>query len=85
MLWLWQQMSREKDVEEGDRRGLVEEGTICPLEDAEKSTKPKVLTEVKWVAEPVSETKKTATTAVVCTALTEAPEVVCTKVMNYYY
>lgn len=61
-------MSREKDVEEGDRRGLVEEGTICPLEDGNKTTKTKALTEAKWVAEPVPETTTTSSATLVTTA-----------------
>lgn len=45
-------MSREKDAEEGDRRGLVEEGSVCPPPDAvSKDSKAKSLTEAKWVAE----------------------------------
>lgn len=76
-------MSREKDVEEGDRRGLVEEGTTCPLENADKNLKAKVLTEVKWVADPVTETTKIARATVVTTATVAAtaPEVVTTKVL----
>ncbi|XP_058800822.1 tyrosine-protein phosphatase non-receptor type 5-like [Phymastichus coffea] len=52
LLWLRQQMSREKDVEEGDRRGLVEEGSVCPpSDDINKISKAKSLTEAKWVSE----------------------------------
>jgi receptor-type tyrosine-protein phosphatase R len=61
-------MSREKDAEEGDRRGLVEEGTVCPPENTNKTSKSKVLTEIKWVAESVPETSTTTSATVVTTA-----------------
>ncbi|XP_032454603.1 tyrosine-protein phosphatase non-receptor type 5 isoform X2 [Nasonia vitripennis] len=63
LLWLRQQMSREKDAEEGDRRGLVEEGTVCPPDDANKTTKTKALTEAKWVPESVPEISAVVTAA----------------------
>ncbi|XP_026668293.1 uncharacterized protein LOC113464177 [Ceratina calcarata] len=45
LLWLRRQMSREKDREDGDRRGLVEEGAVG---HAEKSVKP-AATSIEWV------------------------------------
>lgn len=68
LLWLRQQMSREKDAEEGDRRGLVEEGTVCPPDDANKTTKTSGLTEAKWVPESVPEISAAASAIVVTTA-----------------
>lgn len=48
-------MSREKDTEEGDRRGLVEDGRIgsTPDDFNNKSSKTKNITEVEWVTDPV--------------------------------
>lgn len=62
-------MSREKDAEEGDRRGLVEEGTVCPPDNTDKTTKTKDLTEAKWVSESVPEVS-TAGSAMVVTNTT---------------
>ena len=73
-------MSREKDAEEGDRRGLVEEGTVCPPDDANKTTKTTALTEAKWVTESVSEVPTTTATAAV--VATEASEKIITKVVH---
>lgn len=42
-------MSREKDTEDGDRQGLVEEGAICQPDKLTKDTKGSV--EAKWVHE----------------------------------
>lgn len=42
-------MSREKDNENGDRHGLVEEGAICQPDKSTKDTKESV--EAKWVHE----------------------------------
>ncbi|XP_033325043.1 tyrosine-protein phosphatase non-receptor type 5 isoform X1 [Megalopta genalis] len=50
LLWLRKQMSREKDTEDGDRRGLVEEGTVGHPEKPAKSTKVSV--EGQWVHQP---------------------------------
>ncbi|XP_076642669.1 tyrosine-protein phosphatase non-receptor type 7 isoform X2 [Halictus rubicundus] len=50
LLWLRKQMSREKDTEDGDRRGLVEEGTVGHPEKSTKSTKVSV--EGQWVHQP---------------------------------
>lgn len=49
LLWLRKQMSREKDTEDGDRQGLVEEGAICQPDKLTKDTKGSV--EAKWVHE----------------------------------
>ncbi|TGZ51956.1 tyrosine-protein phosphatase non-receptor type 7 isoform X1 [Temnothorax longispinosus] len=49
LLWLRKQMSREKDNENGDRHGLVEEGAICQPDKSTKDTKESV--EAKWVHE----------------------------------
>ncbi|XP_029177631.1 tyrosine-protein phosphatase non-receptor type 5-like [Nylanderia fulva] len=49
LLWLRKQMSREKDTEDGDRHGLVEEGAICQSEKPSKDAKGSV--EAKWVHE----------------------------------
>lgn len=42
-------MSREKDTEDGDRQGLVEEGTVSQPDKLTKDTKGSV--EAKWVHE----------------------------------
>lgn len=42
-------MSREKDNENGDRHGLVEEGAICQPDKSTKDTKESV--EAKWIHE----------------------------------
>lgn len=47
LLWLRKQMSREKDTEDGDRQGLVEDGTICQPDKLAKDAKESV--EAKWV------------------------------------
>ncbi|XP_011870959.1 PREDICTED: tyrosine-protein phosphatase non-receptor type 7-like isoform X2 [Vollenhovia emeryi] len=49
LLWLRKQMSREKDNENGDRHGLVEEGAICQPDKSTKDAKESV--EAKWVHE----------------------------------
>ncbi|KAL0116658.1 hypothetical protein PUN28_009944 [Cardiocondyla obscurior] len=49
LLWLRKQMSREKDTENGDRHGLVEEGAVCQPDKSTKDTKESV--EAKWVHE----------------------------------
>ncbi|XP_019696095.1 tyrosine-protein phosphatase non-receptor type 7 isoform X2 [Harpegnathos saltator] len=50
LLWLRKQMSREKDTEDGDRQGLVEEcATCCPPDKSAKDTKGPV--EAEWVHE----------------------------------
>ncbi|XP_014476085.1 PREDICTED: tyrosine-protein phosphatase non-receptor type 5-like isoform X1 [Dinoponera quadriceps] len=50
LLWLRKQMSREKDTEDGDRQGLVEErATCCPPDKLTKDTKGPV--EAEWVHE----------------------------------
>nr|XP_012152431.1 PREDICTED: tyrosine-protein phosphatase non-receptor type 5-like isoform X3 [Megachile rotundata] len=50
LLWLRKQMSREKDTEDGDRRGLVEEGAVCPPEKPAKATKGSI----EWVHQPTA-------------------------------
>ncbi|XP_034191139.1 tyrosine-protein phosphatase non-receptor type 7 isoform X1 [Osmia lignaria lignaria] len=50
LLWLRKQMSREKDTEDGDRRGLVEEGAVCPPEKTTKATKGSI----EWVHQPTA-------------------------------
>ncbi|KAJ8668173.1 hypothetical protein QAD02_009836 [Eretmocerus hayati] len=78
LLWLRQQMSREKDVEDGDRRGLVEEGTVCPKDDS-KINKSKLLTEAKWVTGvpvpriSITEAPTEVTTSAVQTTAAVAP------------
>ncbi|XP_011343564.1 tyrosine-protein phosphatase non-receptor type 5 isoform X3 [Ooceraea biroi] len=50
LLWLRKQMSREKDTEDGDQQGLVEDGaTICQSDKLTKDAKGSV--EAKWVHE----------------------------------
>ena len=44
-------MSREKDTEDGDRRGLVEEGAVCSTEKASKESKDPI--EAHWVHQPI--------------------------------
>ncbi|XP_033223987.1 tyrosine-protein phosphatase non-receptor type 5-like isoform X2 [Belonocnema kinseyi] len=51
LLWLRKQMSREKDTEDGDRRGLVEEGAVYPAEKASKESKDPI--EAQWVHQPI--------------------------------
>ncbi|XP_015586539.1 tyrosine-protein phosphatase non-receptor type 5 isoform X3 [Cephus cinctus] len=51
LLWLRKQMSCEKDTEDGDRRGLVEEGAVCPPEKLTKESKDPV--EAQWVCQPI--------------------------------
>ncbi|CAK9816094.1 Receptor-type tyrosine-protein phosphatase R [Anthophora quadrimaculata] len=48
LLWLRRQMSREKDTEDGDRRGLVEEGAVGLPEKLIKPTKGSI----EWVHQP---------------------------------
>lgn len=45
-------MSREKDSEDGDRHGLVEEGAICQSDKLTKDVKEAV--EAKWVHEALT-------------------------------
>jgi len=45
-------MSREKDNENGDRHGLVEEGATCKPDKSTKDAKESV--EAKWVHEAVA-------------------------------
>ncbi|XP_012221122.1 tyrosine-protein phosphatase non-receptor type 7-like isoform X1 [Linepithema humile] len=52
LLWLRKQMSREKDSEDGDRHGLVEEGAICQSDKLTKDVKESV--EAKWVHEALT-------------------------------
>ncbi|XP_047347124.1 tyrosine-protein phosphatase non-receptor type 5-like isoform X2 [Vespa velutina] len=58
LLWLRKQMSREKDTEDGDRRGLVEEGVVSRTDKTGKSTQSSV--EAQWV--PQSVTKPSVST-----------------------
>ncbi|XP_048516035.1 tyrosine-protein phosphatase non-receptor type 5-like isoform X2 [Athalia rosae] len=51
LLWLRKQMSCEKDTEDGDRRGLVEEGAAGPPEKLAKEIRDPV--EAQWVCQPV--------------------------------
>lgn len=52
LLWLRKQMSREKDTEDGDMRGLVEEGgAVCSTEKASKDNKDPI--EAQWVHQSV--------------------------------
>ncbi|XP_043478351.1 tyrosine-protein phosphatase non-receptor type 5-like isoform X2 [Leptopilina heterotoma] len=51
LLWLRKQMSREKDTEDGDMRGLVEEGAVCSSEKASKDNKDPI--EAQWVHQSV--------------------------------
>lgn len=44
-------MSREKDTEDGDMRGLVEEGAVCSSNKASKDNKDPI--EAQWVHQPV--------------------------------
>ncbi|CAL7951746.1 unnamed protein product [Xylocopa violacea] len=50
LLWLRRQMSREKDTEDGDRRGLVEEGAVGPIEKAIKPAK----SSIEWIHQPTA-------------------------------
>ncbi|XP_046742169.1 tyrosine-protein phosphatase non-receptor type 7-like isoform X1 [Diprion similis] len=51
LLWLRKQMSCEKDTEDGDRRGLVEEGAVGLPEKPAKELRDPV--EAQWVCQPV--------------------------------
>lgn len=42
-------MSREKDIEDGDRQGLVEDSASCPSDKLTKDAKGSV--EAKWIHE----------------------------------
>jgi receptor-type tyrosine-protein phosphatase R len=61
LLWLRKQMSREKDTEDGDRQGLVEDGAICQSDKLTKDAKGSV--EAKWIhetaAKPLASTHAT--------------------------
>ncbi|XP_033190556.1 tyrosine-protein phosphatase non-receptor type 5 isoform X1 [Bombus vancouverensis nearcticus] len=50
LLWLRKQMSREKDTEDGDRRGLVEEGAVGHPEKPIKPAKGSI----EWVHQPAA-------------------------------
>lgn len=69
-------MSREKDTEDGDRRGLVEEGTVCHPEKAAKSTKVSV--EGQWVHQPTVKPSVSVQSVRPVTQTTGLPEV-CTS------
>ncbi|XP_031827389.1 tyrosine-protein phosphatase non-receptor type 5 isoform X2 [Nomia melanderi] len=73
LLWLRKQMSREKDTEDGDRRGLVEEGTVCHPEKAVKSTKVSV--EGQWVHQPTVKPSVSVQSVRPVTQTTGLPEV----------
>lgn len=76
-------MSREKNPDDGGRRGLIEEGTTCPPEKVSKVTKEHI--EPQWVCQaslkppllpmkpPAESSTKPA--AVETKALSSAPEV----------
>ncbi|XP_016914088.1 tyrosine-protein phosphatase non-receptor type 5 isoform X1 [Apis cerana] len=71
LLWLRKQMSREKDTEDGDRRGLVEEGAVGHPEKSIKSSKGSI----EWVHQPAT---KSSVQSVPTRSLTQAiglPEV----------
>lgn len=79
-------MSREKDNENGDRHGLVEEGAICQPEKSTKEAKESV--EAKWVHEAFA--KKSApkypVRPVPQTSLPEVRDstnVIRTQILNY--
>ncbi|KZC10269.1 Receptor-type tyrosine-protein phosphatase R [Dufourea novaeangliae] len=73
LLWLRKQMSREKDAEDGDRRGLVEEGTVCHSEKPTKSTKVSV--EGQWVHQPTVKPSVSVQSVRPVTQATGLPEV----------
>ncbi|CAD1476458.1 unnamed protein product [Heterotrigona itama] len=50
LLWLRKQMSREKDTEDGDRKGLVEEGAVS---HSKKPIKP-AIESVEWIHQPAT-------------------------------
>ncbi|XP_076163419.1 tyrosine-protein phosphatase non-receptor type 7 [Ptiloglossa arizonensis] len=70
LLWLRKQMSCEKDTEDGDRRGLVEEGAVCHSDKLVKATKGSV--EGQWVHQP---TVKPSVSIQSVRAVTGLPEV----------
>ncbi|XP_043490845.1 tyrosine-protein phosphatase non-receptor type 7-like isoform X1 [Polistes fuscatus] len=73
LLWLRKQMSREKDSEDGDRRGLVEEGLVGRTDKTGKGTKSSV--EAQWVpqsvAKPLESTQKAKPSTTVASGLPE--------------
>ncbi|XP_076235215.1 tyrosine-protein phosphatase non-receptor type 7 [Calliopsis andreniformis] len=73
LLWLRKQMSREKDTEDGDRRGLVEEGTVCHPEKPGKATKGSV--EGQWVHQPTVKPSVSVQSVRPLTQATGLPEV----------
>ncbi|XP_066593724.1 tyrosine-protein phosphatase non-receptor type 5-like isoform X2 [Prorops nasuta] len=61
LLWLRKQMSREKDTENGDRRGLVEEGALSCIEKTTKGNKNVVV--AQWVHQPTAKSSVSAKSA----------------------
>ncbi|XP_023288561.1 tyrosine-protein phosphatase non-receptor type 5 [Orussus abietinus] len=73
LLWLRKQMSREKDTEDGDRRGLVEEGAACPPEKSSKENKDN-LVEAQWVCPAVMKPPVSAQPIVPVAQKSDLPE-----------
>lgn len=73
-------MSREKDSEDGDRRGLVEEGGVCHLEKPGKATKGSV--EGQWVHQPMVKPSVSVQSVRPVTQATDLPEVLLLKLQN---
>lgn len=65
-------MSREKDTEDGDRHGLVEEGAICQSDKSSKDRKGSM--EAKWVHEVFAK-QSTSTHSLQPVQTTGLPEV----------
>lgn len=73
LLWLRKQMSREKDTEDGDRRGLVEEGVIGLTDKTGKNIKSSV--EAQWVHQPITKPSAPTPKAKSTTSASGLPEV----------
>ncbi|XP_076686581.1 tyrosine-protein phosphatase non-receptor type 5 isoform X3 [Andrena cerasifolii] len=73
LLWLRKQMSREKDTEDGDRRGLVEEGSVCHAEKPSKATKSSF--EGQWIHQPTVKSSVSVQSVRPVTQATGLPEV----------
>jgi len=73
LLWLRKQMSREKDTEDGDRQGLVEDGAICQPDKLTKDAKGSV--EAKWIHETAAKPLASTHTTQPIPTVSSLPEV----------
>nr|KAF7432091.1 hypothetical protein H0235_005015 [Vespula pensylvanica] len=73
LLWLRKQMSREKNTEDGDRRGLVEEGMVGRTDKTGKGTQSSV--EAQWVPQSVTKPSVSTQKEKPSTATSGLPEI----------